>query len=498
MSCHILEIMKTQRFKINFVDKSQKERFWQISNDVWKAANQIITCQQLTDYRFKEVYTDLGIDDKVRGKIMKKQRDAKKAMGAFAKENNIDKKTLNFENFLESDPESEEAVKRINLVENIFDARFGKKRQALTETVIKSTFPDLPSCVTNRLNNDVFACFNKEKTDVRYGKRSLRTYRDGLPIPVSKISIDLSIDDKNHHIVTWKLSRSEQIKFKIYYGRDYGGYKNHIKNIINGASGYGYSAPSFQFKKNSYYLLLPIEIPKINVKFKDKLCVGADLGLATSAYCGLSKGLGRKDIGTYQDFVRVRTKVKSQVRRFQKSLEMVKGGHGRKKKLKALERLKESERNFVHTYNHMVSRRVVNFALQHQAGIIKLEFLKGYSEEQRNDFVLRNWSYFELQSMIKYKAKEVGIEVVFVDPYHTSQTCNECNHYEPGQRNGKIFKCLSCGVELDADYNASVNIARSQLIVTKKDQCQYHKIEKQQLAEKQAQPDSRLEVEVVF
>ena len=35
--------------------------------------------------------------------------------------------------------------------------------------------------------------------------------------------------------------------------------------------------------------------------------------------------------------------------------------------------------------------------------------------------------------MIDYKAKKENIKVIFVDPYHTSQTCSACGHYEEGQ-----------------------------------------------------------------
>ena len=44
---------------------------------------------------------------------------------------------------------------------------------------------------------------------------------------------------------------------------------------------------------------------------------------------------------------------------------MVKGGKGRNKKLQALDRIKDKERNFVKTYNHMISKNIVEFAKNH-------------------------------------------------------------------------------------------------------------------------------------
>ncbi|RHW66437.1 hypothetical protein DZC34_02565 [Clostridium botulinum] len=52
--------------------------------------------------------------------------------------------------------------------------------------------------------------------------------------------------------------------------------------------------------------------------------------------------------------------------------------------------------------------------------------------------MLRNWSYYQLQNFIEYKAERVGIKVKYIDPYHTSQTCSECGNYEEGQRVKKV------------------------------------------------------------
>ena len=72
-----------------------------------------------------------------------------------------------------------------------------------------------------------------------------------------------------------------------------------------------------------------------------------------------------------------------------------------------------------------------------------------------------------------------GIIVRYIDPYHTSQTCHICGHYESGQRLSQAsFICKSCGEEHNADYNAGKNIAISTKFVTEKSECEFYKKKK--------------------
>ena len=71
-----------------------------------------------------------------------------------------------------------------------------------------------------------------------------------------------------------------------------------------------------------------------------------------------------------------------------------------------------------------------------------------------------NWSYFDLQQKIKYKANEHGIKVNFKKPNYTSQRCSKCGYIHMDNRKTQAeFKCVKCGHKSNADINAARNIA---------------------------------------
>jgi len=79
---------------------------------------------------------------------------------------------------------------------------------------------------------------------------------------------------------------------------------------------------------------------------------------------------------------------------------------------------------------------------------------------ERNRRRLHSWGFARLQRFIEYKAQLAGHQVVYIDPAYTSQRCSRCGHTEPANRRGSWFRCRRCGFQLDADLNASRNLAQ--------------------------------------
>ena len=130
----------------------------------------------------------------------------------------------------------------------------------------------------------------------------------------------------------------------------------------------------------------------------------------------------------------------------------------KKGKYKKVKKSKKREIRIEKDINNKVSKRIVQEARQNGMGI-KLENLKGVrnAKSGRNfRYSLNSWSFYQLEQMMEYKARLLGIPVVYVDPYNTSKECSKCG--QVGNRSGKSFKC-QCGHVDHADANASFNIA---------------------------------------
>lgn len=91
---------------------------------------------------------------------------------------------------------------------------------------------------------------------------------------------------------------------------------------------------------------------------------------------------------------------------------------------------------------------------------------KGMREKADNPAVVRDMytdaSWGMLLRMVRRKAEGAGVLVVEVDPRNTSRACSRCGHVKEAlplwQR---TYRCRECGLVMDRDRNAAVNILGS-------------------------------------
>ena len=71
---------------------------------------------------------------------------------------------------------------------------------------------------------------------------------------------------------------------------------------------------------------------------------------------------------------------------------------------------------------------------------------------------LQRWAYPKVLEKLAMLCEENGVDFVKLPPQYTSQRCSNCGTIHKGSRKGEKYRCIVCGYEEDADYNASLNI----------------------------------------
>jgi len=191
--------------------------------------------------------------------------------------------------------------------------------------------------------------------------------------------------------------------------------------------------------KNACYLNIQVEQPDPEITTGNNR-LGVDLGINNIAVCSdntfWKSGHVKAIKGKYQY---LRSKLQSL------------GTRSAKRKL---QRLSGRERRFQRDTNHQIA----NWIVSKPYDVIVLEDLTGIRNGNKNK-KLGKWSFAELRSIVEYKAAAIGKKVVAIDPRYTSRTCSKCGFQKKENRKGRTFKCKSCGFQIDADLNASRNIA---------------------------------------
>ena len=196
--------------------------------------------------------------------------------------------------------------------------------------------------------------------------------------------------------------------------------------------------------KNACYLNVQVEQPDPELTTGDKR-LGVDIGINNIAVCSDNtfwmSGSVKAVKGRYQY---LRSKLQS------------KGTRSAKRKL---QKLSSRERRFQMDTNHQIA----NWIVSKPYDVIALEDLTNIKNDnnkgQRFNRKLGNWSFAKLRCFVEYKAAAVGKRVIVIDPKYTSQTCSRCGFKHKNNRSGRIFKCKNCDFQIDADLNASRNIA---------------------------------------
>jgi len=369
--------------------------------------------------------------------------------------------------------EEEKKEKRLGLVlKSLKEIYKEKSIQNLGYQAISSGYKNIASNIKTAFNAIIFKTINKNFNDIKNGKISIPSFRKtNMTIPSTTQISHIYKKDKEY-LIKFPLSEyskkiHKEIEFSLFFGKDSSNNRGIIDKILNGE--YTMCDSSFKVEDNDIYLLLTYKfIPKEISLDKEKV-MGLDLGInRTVAHFITKQNHQPKQIQTDFHIQHEIVKREKHRRSIQQSLKHSKGGHGRKRKTEALSNYQHNSADWTQSQNHKISKDIINLAISCGVGTIKMEDLTGITKKAKS-FFMKSWPYYQLQSYIEYKAKENGIQILWVDPKNTSNTCPTCANSNPDNRNDidkTKFKCINpeCedwGKEKDADLVAAQNIANT-------------------------------------
>jgi len=183
--------------------------------------------------------------------------------------------------------------------------------------------------------------------------------------------------------------------------------------------------------------------------WKDGSIVGIDVGL--TSFATLSNGEKIANPRFFRD-------EESELARVQRKLsKAAKGTPERKAALNVVERVHERIANKRYEFAHQVSRDLVN-----RFGLIAFEDLN-IKNMLQNHWLAKSISdvaWNMLVTVTSYKAESAGSIVVLVDPRNTSKMCSRCCILVEKTLADRVHNCPECGLFLDRDWNAAINILR--------------------------------------
>src|SRR2546421_4767295 len=207
------------------------------------------------------------------------------------------------------------------------------------------------------------------------------------------------------------------------------------------------------YRKGRFTLHIVVSLPQPIVPPSHEV-IGVDLGLNRPAVTSNRHFLGERRWKEQERRIfRLRRKLQK------------KGSQSAKRHLKKLSGKRFRQRK---DHDHVLSKRIVQNA--HPGATIVVENLSHMRERAQmrkgeGQRRLHSWSFAQFHAFLSYKAEARGMLVVSIDPRHTSQTCSRCGYQARNNRRSQsLFHCRCCGYQLNADFNASLNIREKHLV----------------------------------
>ncbi len=177
------------------------------------------------------------------------------------------------------------------------------------------------------------------------------------------------------------------------------------------------------------------------------IAIGVDVGL---------KSLVALSTGDTIQYPRYYVQAQQKLAIAQRNLSRKKKGSANRRKAKVkVAKISQDVQNHRDEFLHQVSRKLVD-----SADLIVFENLNisGMLKNHHLAKHIQDHAWGKLIQFTQSKAAKAGKMVELVDARYTSQKCSQCGIMVPKTLADRVHVCPNCGLEIDRDLNASLNI----------------------------------------
>jgi putative transposase len=231
-----------------------------------------------------------------------------------------------------------------------------------------------------------------------------------------------------------------------------------------------YNNPRVTYDNKYWYISVGVEVDKKQEELTD-ISLGIDLGLKDLAVC--SDGKVFKNINKTKEVKNLEKRLKQKQRQISRKYEInkiKKGGSCQFIKTKNIEKLENTTKliyrklaNIRNNYIHQVTTSIVK--TKPYRIVIEDLNVSGMIKNKHLSDSVRKQCFNKFRQYITYKAELYGIGLVIADRFYpSSKTCSECGSIKKDLKlKDRVYRCPHCGVVIDRDYNASLNLSMYKL-----------------------------------
>lgn len=321
---------------------------------------------------------------------------------------------------------------------------FKEEWKFLTKVPSQALANSYMDCMT-AFNNFFNYLKGKSKAKQSFPKFHKKGQKDSFRIAATKTSKGYDIRIEDYEYI--KVPKLSKIKFRNYNNIDWS--KVHIYNIT--------------IKKtptNKYFASLCCEIPEPKYVVPKFNACGFDLGL---------KDFAIFDSGEVVENPKYYRKTEFRIKKTQRVLsKCVKFSKNYKKVQLKLTKLHEKIKNQRKDFQHKLSRKIVN---ENQVIVSEGLNVKGMLKNRKLAKSIQDASFSSFCNMISYKANEQHRQYMKIGTFYpSSKLCHCCGFKYKGLKlEERFWTCPQCGIYLDRDENAAINILQEGLRILSRD-----------------------------